>query len=349
MQFAYTAPNITRVQGCPDNTNVATSQCPVGGSTVITIHGTSFGVPGDAAVLIDGQPCLNLEHAVNHTQLRCESPVGRGFNLAVRVTVAGQFSERAWLSYTGPELHGLRLVSGNAVSRFNGIELNDTLGGQVIELAARNLGANVSAVSVTYGTAGNPSRYRCTVDAAHTNATAVRCTMAAGVGSNLVFRVSVDNQLVGAQQSQASAQTVSYPNPVIVPNTIRSLTGLPSNELQGTNTEGQYIIFGALNLGPDPDAIAVTFGPAAGAKTQQCTDVSFPSAGLLQCRSGSGVGGPYVFVVTALDAASAPGTDTYSYPVAPVVYTVLGCPQQNGNATAGCTTQGESHFCSCIG
>ncbi len=38
--FAYSLPNITRVQGCPENSAFATSQCPIAGGTVITLTGT---------------------------------------------------------------------------------------------------------------------------------------------------------------------------------------------------------------------------------------------------------------------------------------------------------------------
>jgi hypothetical protein len=41
--FVYNAPTVTRVSGCPVDSGSATADCPLIGSTTITIEGTNFG------------------------------------------------------------------------------------------------------------------------------------------------------------------------------------------------------------------------------------------------------------------------------------------------------------------
>jgi hypothetical protein len=143
--------------------------------------------------------------------------------------------------------------------------------------------------------------------------------------------------------------------------------GAGSTSLQGTSTEGQYIIFlirhiigtAVVDGVSAANTVRVYYGPngwstsdilAAAALGEdgaaECTDVALSTPTnvgegqvQLQCRTGAGVGGPYVFVVKALNAASAPGSDQYSYPAPPEVHRVQGCDDV-ANSTQQCPTIG---------
>jgi hypothetical protein len=158
----------------------------------------------------------------------------------------------------------------------------------------------------------------------------------------------------GKQWSRESSDTISFPRPVVVPNSLHVPGGTPSNDLAGSSSQGEFVRFYARNVGDTASLLAVYYDRPGGlfnSSTQQCTSLSIPvpydsitGITVLQCRTQPGTGGPYVFKVVALNAWSDEGTDTYSYPQAPVIEQVLGsAPCVNNlvlNSTANCPTTG---------
>jgi len=196
-----------------------------------------------------------------------------------------------------------------------------------------------------------------------------------GVGVDLRFTVQV-----GPQTSPPGEDGLSYALPVLTDRTLR-LPGGPKgfSRLVGTATEGQRVVFNGKNFGNRPDLLQVLYGryshdsgsstsssvqnhtiTAEGPEYMCGVDAAASSDSEIVCRTAEGEGGPYNFRVLvpsssssassqpAAFATSLPGNDSYSYPVAPVVVSVSGCPasfKAEGNAsdlvgTAGCPSEG---------
>ncbi|MCD4750377.1 MAG: IPT/TIG domain-containing protein [Thermoanaerobaculales bacterium] len=116
-----TAPVITGIQGCPDNTVPGqTTDCPVSGGVVIDIMGENF--PPVTTVSIDGTFKAGTFVSSSHVQF--ELPPGSGEKLSVRA-----FSDCLWsgdsivLGYAAPQVTALQPGAG-CVSGSSSLELD---------------------------------------------------------------------------------------------------------------------------------------------------------------------------------------------------------------------------------
>jgi len=144
--------------------------------------------------------------------------------------------------------------------------------------------------------------------------------------------------------------TLSYPVPRILSSSLRkSELTAGQSDYTGLYSSGDVVFMTVEHVGDASTAslISVSYSSTVTNLTYACSNVilypNSPSAGLtsLSCLTAAGVGSGYQFVVTALNQASDPGTDTYNYVVPPVITRVQGCTDV-GMATMDCPTSGGS-------
>eukprot|EP00808_Paulinella_micropora_P008574 g62100.t1 len=370
--FSYLRPRVFSVTGCPRDLGNGTADCPTDSpSTRITIRGDGFGSAADAAqwqgsVTVAGLPCA-APLLVNHSQVSCLLPMNPAGGLALPVVVTvpagGQASLPApLLSYQGPRLvpNTLRLAGEAGEGQPPGqITVAQTASSAVVEMKGVFLGSNASAIQVRYGAASSdPSdflpQFRCAVESLFSVGAALpfaaeqtlSCRLTGGVGLGLVFQLTL-----GLQTSLPGSDTLSYALPSIYPLTLR-LPGGPVgfSRLFGTAGEGQRVVFDGENFGEFPSLLDVRYGKyvlagqvwQAVGQEYRCLVVADESSdSSLTCQTSPGEGGPYRFrVLVQGGGVSEPGTDTYSYPIVPVVDSVVGCVESTAfNSSSAAATE----------
>jgi hypothetical protein len=348
--FSYLPPAISGAAGCPEDVWPSAISCQVQDSWTLTVRGANFGNNASALdVVVASVACTSVVLTSTDTELTCTMgahPTG-GFNMPVVVTLAGQSDSKPYVSFIGPSLYAntLRLMGTPASSSTGHISLA-SLDPVNVTFEGRFFGSSESDVTIHYGLSGvSPKPYTCTVVPGSLamisggNST-ISCTTSVGIGAGLVF-VLQSELLV----SPEGVDTLSYPAPVILPNTIRgqNIDATKSNEYTGQFSEGDVIFFGVANVGSDASMLEVRYDkPGVSPKTQQCTGISLfitTNGTVLRCTTSPGVGKGFVFQVRASNAWSAEGTDVYNYVTAPAVERVSGCTDV-GNVTTNCPTVG---------
>lgn len=341
--FGYEAPVIDSVSssGCTD-VGSTTTECPTAGGVTLTVAGSNFGAAGALSVAVEDTTCTSVTPGADpHAGFECVLQAGLGFDKALTVTVGGQTSNAVLISYQVPVIddNTIRLL-GDAAGA-SSFAVADTDGGQDIEFDGQYFGASPSVRYGLPGTAYASMPFECAVDLGASTASHIECALEAGAGTGLVFVVSD-----GLQLSPESADTLDYPTPVIVSGTIRTDSGAAGGTaVPGLRSEGEQIYFDARHVGDDASLVTVQYGAPGGPHDQACTSVTLDTSGadtVVGCKTSPGEGEGYVFVVTALNADSPEGTDTYSYPLSPIVTRVVGCPADDAltNATGSCPTAG---------
>jgi hypothetical protein len=372
--FSYDAPTITSVSGC-DDIGTATTNCGRFGLTPeLTITGSGFGSSSsNVAVFIATRdyPCYNVE-VIGDTQLTCtrsEPGDSAGFDVPVIVQAGGQVATARLLSFTGPSIttSSLRLWSCNNPPLGN-IEMNDTIGG--IPICFNAVGVE-NPVQVQYGyqfVDGTPTWFECTQ--AWATGTQVTCLTSEATGRGLVLRVSFGNVW-----SRVSTDTISYPVPVIVSSTIRSLltssVGQSILKPAGQRSQGDWIVMDVKYLPDSPSLwslVTVSFAQSGG-DVSSCASVSIygvssrpinytassyvsdPSVlavtKAIRCRTSPGTGSGYHFTVNAFNTGSLESTDSYTYPDSgPFVKQILGCAYDasSPSATINCPTSPDGSY-----
>jgi hypothetical protein len=339
---SFQPPKITGISGCPSGA----TDCPVTGGITITISGSSLGSSATpATITVKSQPCTGVAYPdATHAVVTCTLPAipTGGYNVVTSVTVATQEGTSTLLSYGGPTVMPNTLTLVSAFAPGPAIALSATNAADEIYFDCKN--CNTGAITVVYGRAGlaYPKQFVCTFISYATVSTTVgrvRCKLSGGTGKNLVLMVQV-----GVQLSLDGADTISFPKPVISPNTLMLSGGIPSNFIFGSSSEGEFIEFGGQNFGSFDattfgNLVVVSYGSAGGPYNQQCTSVTGSDTRVV-CRTSPGSGGPYVFQVASNEQPSDEGTDKFNYPLAPEVDSVTGCPVQAGATTTDCPTIG---------
>lgn len=249
LAFVYDGPIITRLRGCgldSANSNV-TINCPNNGyraspgDTRVTVIGLNFGVK-DLVVTVGGVACGDVVYETNHTQVSCVLPSGTGYSKEVYVEVEGESDMRPWLSYAHPEVAPDSLTF---LPPKDNTTLDSTDGGELVRMYGLNFGHISDRVEVFYGPSDQPLLYTCPVVGERTNDTQIVCNTTVGVGKDLFFTVKVNTTQHGVLVSTPTQNNdyVSYPQPVIVANSIQTPTGVPSYELFGTSYDGFYVQF----------------------------------------------------------------------------------------------------------
>lgn len=367
----YAPPTITSVSGCLNDVYPQAVGCSVSGGQTITIVGGSFGATAAGiSVTVGGSTCINVTLTTAQTTVTCVTPSypTGGYNLNVNITVGGQTGSAPYLSFQGPTISPLTLLFYDVTTSKT---LNTTADAapstmvtysdhRELRLAASldpvytgtypavyfggyNFGTDENAVSISYIAAGKT--YTCSLVAGslrqsmpYSNSS-VACTLAIGVGANLTFVIKA-----GLLTSPASADTFSYPPPAILPNSLRSsLAGAGMTDYTGQYSSGDVVFFTVTDVGNDASLLSVTYSrPSDPSVVYTCSNVAIYAGTTntsLSCLTAAGTGSGYVFTVTALNQASAPGTDTYNYVTPPTITSVTGCTDV-GNGTTNCPTIG---------
>ena len=344
--LSYAAPTITSVSGCISDAYPNAVDCPVNNAGYpVTITGTNFGNnPSVINVTIGTLNCTFASISSADTVITCglqPQPHG-GFNVAVKVSIAGQSVSQPYLSYSGPVLKANTIVLGTVAGPSTGavvLASDPTVGVTAVYFAGRNFGTSEPAVTITYGVAGSTAIYSCGVVAGTLSTdskgnSSVACYLSAGAGENLVFQVQV-----GLLLSPQGTDTLTYPQPVITGGTIRgAVSDPPGTSYTGKFSQGDVVSFDVSHVGPTASQIAVTYGYPGGPYNQVCGSVTLTGT-TLSCITSAGSGVGYVFVVNAVNYPSVHGTDTYNYVTAPLIYSVHGCAD-SGNVTNNCATIG---------
>ena len=93
--LTFAPPSIASVSGCAVAGAAgtgATEECARGGGVLVTVEGANFGA-ADAAILIDGEACLDVQHAAGaeaHAKVTCTLPGGVGDARPVLVIAGNQ-------------------------------------------------------------------------------------------------------------------------------------------------------------------------------------------------------------------------------------------------------------------
>jgi hypothetical protein len=346
--YSFRAPYIRGASGCTNQGN-RTIGCATkpNGAITLTIDGLNFGsTTDDLTVYIGDNQCQSVTMEVAHYRLSCKLPAGFGQNVSVIVTVAGLSGSAPYVDYASPIIapNTLLLLTTGVVNftstNVAHIVCETNAGGQSVQFDGQYFGDDQLAVVVTYGPSELPSLFPCTV--IFVSETRIQCTTTAGVGGGMHFQVKV-----AGVQSNLVADYYSYPPPSITPNTIRFPAGMPTSSIIGNTTQGEEILFNGQYFGAQlSNLLSVTYVASVNATETFVCKVLTPSDtnSEIHCKTVPGDGLAMVFTVCVgygSGALCATGTDTYSYPVPPIVSTVSGCPTDTSDGrTTYCPTDG---------
>jgi len=228
--FSYKPPAITALKTDFDSANPLAM--PTGGiATRLTITGSNFGTGGSFApvVTVGGAPCP-LASANSHFSIVCFTPVGRGSNIAVNVTVAGQWNvSTTLLYYANPAITGVLPVSGTVSTSAL------TAGGQQV---------NLTITGTSFDTSGTVSVNSLNCPILTYSHTQITCQLPAGAGAGVPIVVTT----VGSALSLASPYSYQPPS-------IQTVTPTLINT-QGVDT----LIITGVSLGPSGSGIFTVGG-----------------------------------------------------------------------------------------
>lgn len=298
--FAYGAPTITSVSGCT-NVGSTTVNCSQTATTVVTVSGSNFGSAaaalgrsGPLTVTVDGVICSGVNVIIAHTRLSCSLPAG-GFGRNVSVTVSRtllsgniQAATANSLSFQGPTLTASTLTASLSSvvtnATYYSVNVPNTLGGQTVTITGSGFGTVIGNVIVHFFASADPNSANLGSSSFFTNCAVtavtvaqITCTLAAGVGQNLVFQVSVSGL-----RSDISKDTLSHPVPTATTVNGGSSVSVSTNDfiltLAGSNFGGSSFLH----------QIAVTYGPASDKSLYECVPQPGTTDSSLQCRYGGG-------------------------------------------------------------
>jgi hypothetical protein len=372
--FSYFGPVISNVSGCADqnpNKPSATLGCRDGDT--LTIRGSNFGpLVSSWTITVDGSPCALLLF-VPHYEIHCRVPPGNGVDRPIVMALSGfptvSVSARL-MSYRGPfiETATLKLADDPDPPQGDANTVKAASNGpQWVSFRGRSFGDDPTKVTVHYGWFNAfenswlfpPKPCLLDPDAFTTNL--IKCqTQGELVGAGLRFQVNITSD--GATSlSNIGLDTLCGPVPLINSSTIQlpeaSAAQESAKKALGELSSNELVRFRGLHFGSDKTLVRVHYGPnfELEAFVEAVNDTS------IECRTVLSVGEDLVFRVTlgpsnfaslgsrppddTWTVSSQKGTDTYSYPLSPVIDSVTGCsgPQADGNTTTtGCPTNGRT-------
>jgi hypothetical protein len=303
-----------------------------GGSPNLLILGHGFGrtarrlaaesATAASAVVVSTFGYLGTEHvavcSVLHpnTVIGCDVPEGIGSGLTWRVTVDRWTTVRAGkFGYFAPNITSVMKIGVPADARY---QVLSTAGADKVNVTGSNFGPAGTIVTLQYGTAAYPPRYRSSCVVLPPGHTVVTCSTTEGYGTALGFQL-----IVGAQRSPVFVDTpVKYEAPRILEVTAPIL-----------NTEGgQLFSVSGTGFGPEgTPGIQVVYSQDEAfenlyykAFTALSCRVSKPHTEV-QCMSAAGSGKTLRVRITVGDQSSAasPSNQTLQYAV-PVISGISG-------------------------
>jgi len=323
----YAPPVISSVSGCPVDAGNMATECSIDGGDMVTIRGNNFGTaPNDIEVFVNGYAQESVILVTDQTELQFLLSVipDGGENMDVTVIVNGQSVTEPYLSFAIPRLFP-----------FGNIEIS---GGETIVLYGSGL-PFIWETSVYFGIEGSPE-YEMMYGASILDGSAdsLVLTFPDGVGKNLVLKAVFQQQVFYADGY------ISYPEPVIVPGTLRGSPGDAGSSVFTTDANNRVrLYFDVENIegayGMD-NLLSVSYGPPGSPLLYSCSGVRFEDLNTISFIPDHVYGDGYVFTVKCLNASSGEGTDILNFPAdLPVVSSVSGCTDV-GNNTTECPTRG---------
>ena len=362
--FSYQSPLVTRVSGCDNSSPTAAVNCDTTLVSFITIYGSNFGANTSLVnITVGGHACTNITLLSAHTTLACNlQPLATGgFNLPVAVTVNTLMGSASLVSYAGPTIYANSLVTSLTQSNttFAGTSGSGSLqmavdgGSYNVSLSGQSWGADPTAITVTFGIAGGLKLYNCSLwsssvyyDVGSRNSS-LSCQVPFGAGANLTFVVRA-----GLLVSQESSDTLSFPPPQLVSNTLRanmSLTAYTDGTFIGVSSQGDTVYMDVAHAGNDSSQLHVFYGLPGSAYSLACSQLqlfsgqSVSGRQTIECQTQSGSGTGYHFELYAVNEFSAIGSDVYNYVQSPIISAVTGCTNSHAtNSTYNCPTLGGS-------
>eukprot|EP01042_Synura_sphagnicola_P003170 gene3170-3910_t len=309
VSVSYAVPTITSAYS-PNSTLLTT-----GGDLVVL--GTNLGSYGNSILSYSNQYVSNSTVCLTKqpsTILVCKVGAGIGSNLSLRIYLGGQASSiySSSVSYEAP-----RILSVSAPSN------NISAGGAFVIIGV-GLGDSISHVLVQYGSVAPKYFASCTFKQIQYSLT---CVFAVGVGSNLVFQVTV-----GSQTSMIYRSTLSYNVPVLL-----SVTG-PGSQYSRT-AGGDVVYLSGLHFGPvpvsqaDSEAVVALYGDSSVQfQASNCSVISTDR--MVRCWSGVGVGAGLRWRVVVGGQSSALSSESTSY-APPVILSLTGGGSSSATSEGG--------------
>jgi hypothetical protein len=253
--ISYASPSLSSVQALDAGVTITT--LPTVGNTFIELNGSNFGSScfQTSAAMVSGVvtiPLTLVSCSSNTVVVRTSEGAGTSFVLSLTIAQQTTTWNGGVLAYAAPVITGL---SGNVTLSTTGM-YGSSGTAPVVTVHGANFGPGWAPVSVVYG--GTPGGFAmtytavgCTRDASHA---VITCFTVGGVGSGLVWRVTV-----AGQQSPPSSVSTSYPAPVLYDVTG---VGAADADTQG----GQVVSLIGLHFGPpsllvaQPGIVTATYG-----------------------------------------------------------------------------------------
>lgn len=299
------------------------------GGNEVVLHARALGtvLPEDVSVHFE-QGTYQVPCAVTaltslsgaDVRLECTLAPGVGANLAPVVTALGIASRPGAdrLHRPAPALHPgtLRLdpLGAGALAL-----MGTRSSGEDVYFDASHVGADPTALVVTYGPPEQPDLHTC--EAVDVDGTTVRCRTAFGSGGPHVFSVRTPGGAVGTGTDE-----FTYPAAPVL-TSVGGCLDAGSSTTQCPTRGGLTLTLQGSDFGPDAE---VRVGSAA------CTGVEHAGAGTLTCTLPPGVGDAQV----TIEEGSLRSNSMGLHYAPPVVTAVSGCAVDTGNTTSGCPTEG---------
>ena len=253
------------------------------GAITLTASIQSGGVAASSSYVFS-MPCTMYRVSPHdNTAMNCTVPAGISSNLGAVVTIEVDYGGGLGVSSCTTALSASKMSYGvpvvNSISTATGLP---TAGGSAVTISGSNFGAKgveYNLVTALMNNAYFSSTINCAVTTAHT---AVSCTAASGIGSNVDWTLSV-----GGQTSAVVSGQSSYGIP-----TISSVT---SSESFATSGGVSFTLLGT-NIGDDIMHIVVTYGPTTGSEYVASCSIEVAHT-TLKCLSSAGVGSDLKFKV----------------------------------------------------
>ena len=363
--FSYQSPVITRVSGCDLSSTTAAVNCEPTTVSIISIYGSNFGANVSLVnITVGGYACPNITLVTAHTLLACnlQALATGGFNLPVVVTVNTLTGSANLVSYAGPTIYAHSLIPASTLQTQTNVTFIGTPGSGSVQMAVDGGSYNVAlsgqswgfyaaGITVTFGVAGSTKLYNCAVyvasvyyDSGSRNSS-LSCQVPYGAGTNLVFVVQS-----GLLVSQESVDTLSFPAPQLINDTLRanlSLTSLTNGIFSGVSSQGDTVYMDVAHVGNDSTQLHVFYGVAGSSYNLVCSQLQLYSGysvtgdQTIECQTQPGQGTGYHFELYAVNTFSAIGSDVYNYVQAPLISAVTGCSNSPAtNSTYNCPTLG---------
>ncbi|PRP76898.1 outer membrane autotransporter barrel domain-containing protein [Planoprotostelium fungivorum] len=267
----YQSPNITSITYGEPN------------GSLVTISGNNFGVSGgNISVAMDNLVCKNATVTISDTTATCVAPPASGTQRLAFIVIDGLNSSTFNFNYYSPVITMATAVRTR---------------GDIATLSGAHFGDGaIGTISVRI------NNITCPIDSS--TVSTVRCSVGAGVGTNLTGSITVYNI--------TSYFTFSYLPPIISSTT-------------STNTTGGSITISGDNFGTDPTLISIIVG-----SDLQCTSITMVTPHTtISCQLDPGTGINLPLYVTVNGSL---GAGNYSY-LPPVVTMVTRPPTRGGTIT----------------